>query len=150
MNVTTEVELIGLVLSLGLAELARRRRTPALVVLWGAIAALVTYLVGGWWLVVVLAIAVCWVGWVRWHHRSAQSMVQRWNHRNTRHQGLAGRWALVWHCSAWAMKRKATVLRPTFAALTWWERWRTTVAAYAIPVCRVGWWIRVWVPIEEV
>lgn len=150
MNVATEVELIGLVLSLGLAELARRRRTPALAVLWVAIAALATYLVGGWWLVVPLAGATGWVEWMRWTHRNAQSTVQRWNRRNTRHEGMASRWALLWHSSAWAMKRKATVLRPTFAALTRWERWSTLPKAYAIPVCRVGWWIRVWIPIEEV
>ncbi|MGH3751961.1 MAG: type IV secretory system conjugative DNA transfer family protein [Pseudonocardiaceae bacterium] len=150
MSLTTKVELIGVVFSLGLAELARHRRTPALMVLWGAIAALATYLVGGWWLVIPAAIAVGWVGWVRWQHRSAQSTVARWNRRNTRHEGMASRWALVWHSSAWAMKRRATVLRPTFASLTRWERWMTTVKAYAIPVCRVGWSIRVWVPIEEV
>src|SRR6185437_900093 len=126
MNAATEVELIGLVLSLGLAELARRRQTPALVVLWVAIAALATYLVGGWWLVVPLTGAVGWLSWQRWTHRSAQSTVQRWNRRNTRHEGMASRWALLWHSSAWAMKRKATVLRPTFAALTRWERWVTT------------------------
>src|SRR5437763_5989103 len=149
MNVATEVELIGLVLSLGLAELAGRRWTPALVVFWAAIAALLAYLVGGWWLVVPLAIAVGWLGWVRWTHRSAQSTVQRWNRRNTRHEGMASRWALLWHSSGWAMKRKASVLRPTFTHLRRWERWLLSAKCYALPMCRVG-WFRMWVSIEEV
>ncbi|MGH3525762.1 MAG: type IV secretory system conjugative DNA transfer family protein [Pseudonocardiaceae bacterium] len=146
----TELELLGAGISLLLAWLAVRRRTAGLAALWLGVALLVTYVVGGWWLVVPVVGLIGWFGYVRWNRADAQSTVQRWNRRNTRHEGMASRWALLWHSSAWAMKRKATVLRPTFATLKWSERWCTTVKAYAIPVCRVGWSIRVWVPIEEV
>lgn len=97
----------------------------------------------------VLVVVAVAVGWLRWQHRDAQSTVDRWNRRSAKHQGMAGRWELLWHSSAWAMRRKATVLRPSFAALTWWERWRVPITEYAVPLTRVG-WFRVWAPIEEV
>jgi type IV secretion system protein VirD4 len=149
MSLATEVALIGLALSLGLAELARRRRTPGLVVFWVAVAGLVGYLVGGWWLVVPLAGGLGWVAWWRGQHRSAQSMVARWHARNDKHAGMASRWELWRHHSRLAMRRKATVWRPSFAAMSRWERWSTPVTQYALPIARVGLTTTVWVPIEE-
>lgn len=99
--------------------------------------------------VLVFALVLGCYGWLRRQHRGAQSTVGRWNRRSAKHQGMAGRCALLWHSSAWAMRRKATVLRPSFAALTWRERWRVPITEYAVPLTRVG-WFRVWAPIEEV
>ena len=99
--------------------------------------------------VLMLAVLMGGCGWLRRQHRGAQSTVGRWNRRSTKHQGMAGRCALLWHSSAWAMRHKATVLRPSFAALTWRERWRVPITEYAVPLTRVG-WFRVWAPIEEV
>lgn len=150
MKLATEVELIGILVSLGLAWLAAVRRTLPLLFLWLFVVQLVAYLVAGWWLVVPLSGAIAWAGWGRWQHRDAQSTVRGWERRSTKHKGLAGRWALLWHSSAWSLKRKAAVLRPTFAKLSRWERWLTAATAYGIPICRVGWWIRLWVSVEEV
>lgn len=99
--------------------------------------------------VLLLALVVGGCGWLRWRHRGARSTVRRWNRRAAKHQGMAGRCALWWHSGGWAMRRKATVLRPSFAKLTRWERWRVPVTEYAVPLTRVG-WFRVWAPIEEV
>src|SRR5439155_16080136 len=39
---------------------------------------------------------------------------------------------------AWAMRRKATVLRPSLRNLPWYRRWRVPVLSYATPLCRAG------------
>jgi type IV secretion system protein VirD4 len=114
------------------------------IIAWHTVAGPVLFLA-----VVVIALVVGCCGWLRWRHRGAQSTVHRWNRCSAKHRGMAGRGELLWHCSAWAMRRKATVLRPSFAKLTGWERWRVPVTEYAVPLTRVG-WFRVWAPIEEV
>jgi type IV secretory pathway TraG/TraD family ATPase VirD4 len=51
--------------------------------------------------------------------------------------------------SSWAMRRNATVLRPSLGDLGRWERFRMPVTAYATPLARVG-WHTVWSPCEDV
>lgn len=149
MGLVTQVELMGMAGSVLLAWLAVKERAVPLILLWGGVTILLGWLVAGLWLVGSLAIAAALSVWLLARRRKAQTLVQRWDQRNVKNRGMAGRWALWWYSSAWAMRRKAKILRPSFSSLSWWERWRLPVTEYALPLCRVG-WFRVWVPIEEV
>jgi type IV secretion system protein VirD4 len=142
------IELLGIMASLMFARVAAARKTRPLVVFCAGIAALLTWLLGGLILVVVLLAGLGWYGRVRWQHRGAQETAGRWNRSSARHQGMAGRWQLLWTSSTWAMRRHMTVLRPSFAALTWWERLRMPVEQFAVPLTRVG-WFRIWSTVEE-
>lgn len=142
------VELLGVVISLLLGRLALARKTWPLVAFWAGIATLLTWLMGGLLLVVLLLAGLGWYARVGWQHRGAQDTAGRWNRSSARHQGMAGRWQLLWTSSTWAMRQKMTVLRPSFAALTWWERLAVPVEQFAVPLTRVG-WFRIWATVEE-
>ncbi|MDQ3762171.1 MAG: TraM recognition domain-containing protein [Actinomycetota bacterium] len=148
MSLAAEVELIGMLVALGLAEFARRRRTWPLVGFWVAMSLLATWIMAGLWLTLPLAVGLCWLSWSRWQHRTGQSTVARWRRISARNDGMAGRWQLLRHTSPWAIRRQASTLRPTFKALTRWERWRVPITEYALPLTRVGWW-RMWLSVEE-
>ncbi len=63
-------------------------------------------------------------GWHRWrrHHRP----------------GMANAWQ-VWRSSgAWAMRRRAKVLRPSLAGRPLTERWRVPLNTICTPLCKVG------------
>jgi type IV secretory pathway TraG/TraD family ATPase VirD4 len=85
-----------------------------------------------------------------WRHRRGGSagLVTRWAARGQRQHGLASPWAILRVSSGWAMRRKATLLRPGLRGLGW-RRWLVSARAVATPVARVG-WLRVWSPVEDV
>jgi type IV secretory pathway TraG/TraD family ATPase VirD4 len=85
-----------------------------------------------------------------WRHRRGGSagLVTRWARRGQRHHGLASPWAILRVASGFAMRRKATVLRPGLRALGW-RRWLVPAREVATPVARVG-WLRVWSAVEDV
>lgn len=84
----------------------------------------------------------------RQHRGSSAGLVTRWARRGQRQHGLAGPWAILRVASGLAMRRKATVLRPSLRQLGW-RRWLVPARELATPVARVG-WLRVWSPIEDV
>lgn len=106
----------------------------------------------GYWAVWLLAGTMLVLGTVMvWRHRRSGSsgLVSRWSSRSRRNQGVASVWVILRVSSAWAMRRRAMILRPSLAGLSWWRRWRTPIRELATPVARVG-WLRVWSPIEDV
>lgn len=141
-----ELMVIGVALVFGRVSLSRR--AWPLVVLGVMVALVVAWFLGGWWLVVPLLAGLGWYGRTRWQHRGAQETAGRWNRSSAKHQGMASRWQLLVTSSTWAMRRHMTVLRPSFAALTWWERMRVPVEQFAVPLTRVG-RFRIWATVEE-
>src|SRR6266516_3063222 len=85
------------------------------------------------------------------HHRHGGSAgrVQRWSRRSRRNSGVASAWAILRVASGPAMRRKATVLRPSLAQLPFHRRLRVPAREFATPLARVG-LLRVWSPIEDV
>lgn len=75
--------------------------------------------------------------------------VNRWSRRSKRNDGVASPWTVFRVASAWAVRRKAAVLRPSLRGLPWWRRWRVPVRELATPLARVG-LLRVWSPVEDV
>jgi type IV secretion system protein VirD4 len=86
--------------------------------------------------------------WLRRHGGSA-GLVNRWSRRARRNEGVASRWAILRVASRFAVRRKATVLRPSLRQQTWLQRLRVPTRELATPVARVG-RLRVWSPIEDV
>jgi type IV secretion system protein VirD4 len=90
------------------------------------------------------------VGMVGQRSRSgSRGLVRRWSDRSRRNDGVASRWAILRTASRLAVRRKATVLRPSLGELRWWHRLRVRTHELATPVARVG-WLRIWSPIEDV
>jgi type IV secretion system protein VirD4 len=75
--------------------------------------------------------------------------VRRWSRRSRRNDGVASRWAILRTASCWAVRRKATVLRPSLAGLSRWRRLITPTRQVATPLARVG-LLRIWSPVEDV
>lgn len=94
----------------------------------------------------VPAAALGW-GWHRWRHSA--STVRRWGARTRRTHGMATTVDIGRTASAWAMRRRAGVVRPSLAELSRWERLRMRTVEVAVPLCRVG-LLRVWSSVEDV
>lgn len=62
--------------------------------------------------------------------------------------GTATGWDVARTSSAWVMRRRMPVLRPSLRTVSWWARWRVPVRSYATPLCTVG-RQRVWISCEE-
>lgn len=78
----------------------------------------------------------------------SRGLAARWQRRSRRNAGTASWWD-VWHTSsAWAMRRKATVLRPSLRGESAWQRLRAPVLSYAVPLAKVGRQM-VWTSCEE-
>jgi len=119
-----------------------------------AAAAGAAVVVAGWWLAVVaplltaaLTAAAAGVGWVRWTRTA--STVSRWGARSRRKSGVASTLDIARLASWVAMRRQATVVRPSLAELSRGERLRLATTEVAVPLCRVG-ALRVWSSIEDV
>lgn len=78
----------------------------------------------------------------------SNAVIGRWDRRTRRHAGTASRWDLLRTSSTWAMRRQASVLRPSLKGVSWWERRRIPVISYATPLCKVG-WQQVWTSCEQ-
>lgn len=72
------------------------------------------------------------------HRGGSRALIGRWDRKTRRNDGTASWWDITRTSSAWAMRRKAAVLRPSLRALPWHQRWRAPVRSYATPLCRVG------------
>src|SRR5699024_3638474 len=66
-----------------------------------------------------------------------------------RNQGVASRWIILRRASAWTVRAKTGVLRPSLRRLPFWRRWRVGIRELATPLARVG-MFRIWSPIEDV
>ncbi len=65
------------------------------------------------------------------------ALIARYDRHTRRHAGTASRWDVFRSSSAWAMRRKAAVVRPSLRGVRWWRRWRVPLLTYAVPLCRV-------------
>jgi type IV secretory pathway TraG/TraD family ATPase VirD4 len=140
----------------------QKQRLPARTIMYAAGAAAAGWLwqdlvpadapgrVVGWWLMagglIVLAI-------VAWRHtgrlRGSSATLGRWSRRADRHDGMASAWQLWRVAGAQAMRRRAAVLRPSYAHTGRWRRLRAPATEFATRVARVG-WLGVWSPVEDV
>src|SRR5207244_5203168 len=96
-----------------------------------------------------LILVGCATAWWWPAKRGTSATIGHWSQRSRRHDGVASTWDHLRVSSAWAMRRKATVLRPSLAELRRLQRLRVPVTEYATPLARVG-WHRVWSPCEDV
>jgi type IV secretion system protein VirD4 len=105
---------------------------------------------GYWPWLILTGVGVLIGAGVVWRHRRGGSagLVTRWSRRGQRNHGLASPWAILRVASAFAMRRKALVLRPGLRQLGW-RRLLISTRELATPVARVG-MLRVWSPIEDV
>jgi type IV secretion system protein VirD4 len=103
-----------------------------------------------WWVKVlaVLAAAGLLVGLVFRRTRSS-STVSRWSSQGRRSQGVASGSRILRHSSGLAVRRKATVVRPSLAQLTRLERLRLRTHEVGVLLARVG-WLRMWASVEDV
>jgi type IV secretion system protein VirD4 len=91
--------------------------------------------------------------WLRLRPRAgSNAAIGRWDRKTRRHHGTASRWDILKTSSAWAMRRKAPVIRPSLRGLPRMARWRAPLLSFATPLCRVGGWLlgqTVWTTHEE-
>lgn len=86
-----------------------------------------------------------------WRHGHAGSsgQVHRWARRSRRNDGVASAWAVFRVASAFAVRRRACTLRPSYAGIPCFLRWWAPTTEFATALCRVG-FLRVWSPVEDV
>jgi len=86
-----------------------------------------------------------------WRHGRAGSsgQVHRWARRSLRNDGVASAWSVLRVSSAFAARRRACVLRPSYAHVPWCIRIWVPSTEFATALARVG-FLRVWSPIEDV
>ncbi|GAA0469468.1 hypothetical protein Aca07nite_27810 [Actinoplanes capillaceus] len=70
--------------------------------------------------------------------KGSAGAIGRWDRHARRNAGTASRWDVFRTSSAWAMRRKAAVIRPSLAGMRWWDRWRVPLRSYAVPLARTG------------
>jgi type IV secretion system protein VirD4 len=100
-------------------------------------------------LLVLCALIAGYSVWWRRRRAGSAALVARWTDRAKRHHGVANFWAILRVSSWWAMRRRATVLRPSLNGQTWWARWRRTpITELGTRVIRSG-WLWVWSSVEE-
>ena len=75
--------------------------------------------------------------------------VRRWSRRSRRNDGVASAWTILRVASWLAMRRKATVLRPSLRQLGFFRRLLVSTRAYATRIARVG-LLGVWSSVEDV
>ncbi|MEU4239772.1 TraM recognition domain-containing protein [Actinoplanes sp. NPDC026619] len=82
-----------------------------------------------------VAVVPAWVGMGR---TGSNALIGRWDRHGRRHSGTASRWDIWRTSSAWAMRRKAAVIRPSLAGMPWWRRWRAPLLTFAVPLAKSG------------
>jgi type IV secretion system protein VirD4 len=95
---------------------------------------------------VVLLVIVALL-WRRYGGSAGQ--VQRWSRRSRRNDGVASPWALFRVASWLAVRRRATVVRPSFAQVPRWRRLFVPTTEFATALARVG-ALRIWSSAEDV
>ncbi|RSM59467.1 type IV secretion system protein VirD4 [Actinoplanes sp. ATCC 53533] len=75
-----------------------------------------------------------------WQARATGSagLIGRWDRHARRNAGTASRFDIWRTSSGWAMRRKAAVIRPSLAGLSWWRRWRAPLRTFAVPLAKAG------------
>lgn len=80
----------------------------------------------------------------------SRGQVHRWSSRLSRQDGVASRQVLWLRASTFPLRRKARILRPSLAQVSWWRRWFMTPATeLGTRVAKVG-LQGVWSPVEDV
>ncbi|NLT55609.1 MAG: TraM recognition domain-containing protein [Actinomycetales bacterium] len=98
--------------------------------------------VSGWW----------WLRHVARPH-STKALVARRTYLAERSGGVATRLDVIEHAGVSVLRRKAPVLRPSLAGLSWWQRRRLDPRAVGVEVARLGWGLAgesVWSSCEDV
>lgn len=106
-----------------------------------------------YWPWVMLAGVGVWLAmFLVWSHGRGGSagLLRRWSSRSARNQGVASAWSILRIASGWAMRLRAGTYRPSIRALPWWRRMFVPARAVATPLVRVGWFLKVWSPCEDV
>jgi len=149
MSTTTIALLAGLGVLLAAAAVAWVRRSRLLAVLLAAVAIAAAARAGTPILLTVgAALAGVVVLALRRRTRTAAT-VSRWGATARRKSGVASTLDIVRFASFLAVRRKATVVRPSLAELSRWARVGVRTTEVAVPLCAVGRW-RVWSSIEDV
>jgi type IV secretion system protein VirD4 len=102
-----------------------------------------------WFILLGLAVLAVLVTAAWRRHSGSAGLVRWWSWRSQRNAGVASRWMILRRASRWAMRRKATVLRPSLRELSWWRRWFVPTTEYATALARVG-WFTIWSSVEDV
>ncbi|MEU4216205.1 TraM recognition domain-containing protein [Actinoplanes sp. NPDC026623] len=76
--------------------------------------------------------------WARIRSTGSAGLIGRWDRHARRNAGTASRFDIWRTSSGWAMRRKAAVIRPSLASLSWWRRWRVPLRTFAVPLARAG------------
>ena len=99
-------------------------------------------LVGVVWIAVPVCAGVMWIAKQR-TGKSSSALIAQWTAKNRKGGGVAT-WRDHWKvASKHAMRRQATVLRPSLGELSKWRRFRTPVTDYATELAKVarrGFW----------
>jgi type IV secretion system protein VirD4 len=100
--------------------------------------------------VAVGALVLVLLGVVLWRrYGGSAGQVHRWSRRSRRNEGVASSWALFRVASWIAVRRRATVVRPSFAQVPRWRRCFVRTTEFATALARVGaLWI--WSSVEDV
>lgn len=149
---TTTTVLLGIDgLALLGAMAAGRRKSWTLSFLCAVITVALAYtLLGATSLIALAALLAVLAGVLVWLRRGGTaSTVTRWGARSRRKTGVASTVDIARRASAAAMRRKATVVRPSLREVSVWARWRTPVREFAVLLCRSG-RVRVFASIENV
>ena len=85
--------------------------------------------------------------WRRGWSGSAGYVRRSWR-RSRRHHGMASRWAILRTASRFAVRRQMRTLRPSYEALSFWQRLRVPTREFAYKLGRVG-WFTVWATCED-
>lgn len=100
--------------------------------------------------VAVGALVLVLLGVVLWRrYGGSAGQVHRWSRRSRRNDGVASPWALLRVASWIAVRRRATVVRPSFAQVPRWRRLFVPTTAFATALARVG-LLRIWSSAEDV
>jgi type IV secretion system protein VirD4 len=86
----------------------------------------------------LLVVATVGVSWVRWRRSGSADTVNRWGETARRRSGVATTLTIARVASAPAMRRKATVVRPSLAELPLRQRLMLPVTEFAVPLCKSG------------
>jgi type IV secretion system protein VirD4 len=109
---------------------------------------------GSWWAVGLAGLGVLGLTLMALRHgrSGTRGTVNRWSRRSRRNHGVASRWQVLRTTSAFTLRRRATVLRPSLREVAWWRRWlwrRPTITELGTRLARVG-LLGVWSPVEDV
>ncbi|MDI6101890.1 TraM recognition domain-containing protein [Actinoplanes sp. NEAU-A12] len=76
--------------------------------------------------------------WLRLGRPGSTALIGRWDRHGRRNAGTASLLDIWRTSSPWAMRRKAAVIRPSLASLSWWRRLRVPLKTFAVPLAKAG------------